>query len=115
MKTADRNILLVVAAVGLTASATGFCADPNKVERYGRDSVTVWNSHVALAPPSAMPRGVQPSLGYGRAGGPPRSLCRQRTPSVTAEGSGAHHGICGYRATCRRAGASAGEDAQPDQ
>ena len=73
MKTADRNILLVVAAVGLTASAAGLCAGPNEVERYGRDSVTVWNSHVQLAPPSAMPRGIQPSLGYGRAGGPPPS------------------------------------------
>lgn len=72
MTNASRCILLAAAVVGLTASAAGSCANPDR-ERCGRDSVTVWNANVPLAPPTTMPRGVAPSLGYGRAGGPPPS------------------------------------------
>jgi hypothetical protein len=86
-------MLLAAAAIGLTASTAGFAADPNQAERYGRDSVTVWNSHVPLSPPSAMPRGVQPALGYGRAGGPPPSYPVRRPANEPVQATNAErHG-----------------------
>jgi hypothetical protein len=79
MKTTSRTIALIAAAVGLTASSAGFSADPNQTKRYGRDSVTVWNSPLPLSPHTAMPAtvtppGETPVLGYGRAGGPAPSF-----------------------------------------
>jgi hypothetical protein len=79
MNTTSRNIAFIAAAVGLTASSAGFSADPNQAERYGRDSVTVWNSPMPLSPHTAMPATVTPPggtpvLGYGRAGGPAPSF-----------------------------------------
>ncbi len=68
MKTASLRIAFAVAAVGLTASAAGLAGDTNSVERFGRDSVTVWNSNFPLMP-AAAPKSGPVWVGYGRAGG----------------------------------------------
>jgi len=69
MKSIALHTAFVMGAIGLAVSAVGFAADTNNVQRFGRDTVTVWNSGLALTPARPLQPGAPVQVAYGRAGG----------------------------------------------
>jgi hypothetical protein len=82
MKSIALHTAFAMGAIGLAVSAVGFAADTNHVQRFGRDSVTVWNSGLRLTPAQPLQPGAAVPVAYGRAGGAQPQPPLERHPAA---------------------------------